>query len=58
MANKMPPVTQKQLIEEIGISSHTVNKLYNNNFARVDKGTIEKLCHYFDCDVSDLFELI
>jgi DNA-binding Xre family transcriptional regulator len=57
MAEKMPPITQKQLIEETGLNSHTIGKLYNNKFSRVDKLTIEKLCSYFNCSLSDLFEL-
>lgn len=56
MAEQLPPINQSQLIEDLELSSHTVNKLYNNSFSRIDKKTVEKLCEYFNCNISDLFE--
>lgn len=57
MAEQMPPLTQTRLIEESKLSSHTISKLYNNTFSRLDKETVEKLCEYFRCNISDLFDL-
>ena len=48
-------VTQRDLVEALGMGSHTISKLYNNSFRRVDKDTVESLMNYFDCGISDLF---
>jgi putative transcriptional regulator len=50
-------ITQTQLRESLGLGSHTISKLYNNRFDRVDRETIEKLCDYFSVEVGDLFVL-
>lgn len=50
-------ITQVQLREALGLGSHTVSKLYNNRFDRVDRETVEKLCDYFGVSVGDLFVL-
>ncbi|HEY9824782.1 MAG TPA: helix-turn-helix transcriptional regulator [Stenomitos sp.] len=57
MAAEDPPITQAQLAKEILAGPNTINKLYNNTFKRIDAETVEKICHYFNCDISDLFEL-
>ncbi len=50
-------ITQVQLREALGLGSHTISKLYNNRFDRVDRETVEKLCDYFQVDVGELFAL-
>ena len=55
MAEKDPKLSQSRLAEETGLGITTVSRLFNNNFGRVDKNTIEVLCRYFDRDVGDLF---
>ncbi len=50
-------ITQVQLREALGLGSHTISKLYNNRFDRVDRETVEKLCDYFQVDVGELFVL-
>jgi putative transcriptional regulator len=57
MAEKNPKLTQRGLAREIGLGVSTVQRLYNNDFARVDKATIESLCDYFGCGIGDLFVL-
>ena len=57
MAAEDPPVTQAQLAQDIGAGPSTINRLYNNTFKRVDAETVEKICHYFNCEISDFFEL-
>jgi len=39
-----------------GISRNMLSKLYYDRARRVDLGDIAKLCDYFECSVSDLFE--
>jgi putative transcriptional regulator len=57
MAEKDPRLSQKQLSEETGLDTMTINRLFTNRFSRVDISTIETLCNYFGKDVGDLFEM-
>lgn len=41
---------------ETGLHRNTVTLLYNETATRVDIETIDKLCEFFECNVSDLFE--
>jgi len=41
---------------ETGLHRNTINLLYKETATRVDIETIDKLCHLFKCNVSDLFE--
>jgi putative transcriptional regulator len=57
MAEHDPPLTQMALIKRSGLGSHTISRLYNNTFQRVDVDTVDRLCGFFDCDLVDLFEM-
>jgi putative transcriptional regulator len=57
MAKKSPPLTQKKVAEDTGLAIQTVMLLYHNTFKRVDNRTVETLCDYFKCDLSDLLRL-
>ncbi len=41
-----------------GLNRNTITLLYNETATRVDLAAIEALCKLFDCQVSDLFELV
>jgi DNA-binding Xre family transcriptional regulator len=41
--------TQRSLSEALGLGTHTISKLYNNTFQRVDRETIHKLINFFGC---------
>lgn len=51
MAQKDPHLSQSKLAKEVGISANAINRLFGNKFDRVDVGTVEKLCDYFDCPI-------
>lgn len=59
MLEKDTKLSQRQLSRELDISLGTINKLYNGRpfNGRVDSEVVEKICQYFHCDISDLFEL-
>lgn len=57
MAEKNPQLSQRQLARETGLDITTINRLFTNNFSRVDTSTVETLCNYFGKDVGDLFEM-
>ena len=41
-----------------GISRNMLSKLYYDQARRVELSDIAKLCDYFECSVSDLFEIV
>lgn len=42
----------------IGVHRNAITLLYEESATRVDLDTIDKLCVFLDCKVSDLFEHI
>lgn len=57
MAEKNPQLSQRQLARETNLDITTINRLFTNNFSRVDTKTVEILCDYFQRGVGDLFEV-
>ena len=57
MAEKDPQLSQRQVARDTGLSPTTINKLFTNNFDRVDVNTIEVLCDYLKTEVGNLFVL-
>lgn len=57
MAELDPRMSQRELAEKSGVSAMAINRLYNNDFKRVDTETLEKLCAYLECDLSELLVL-
>ena len=43
---------------DLSIDPGTLGRLYREEYTRINKDVIDKLCKYFDCQVSDLFEYI
>lgn len=43
-----------ELSRATGISRTMLSNLYNDDFARIDVETLDKLCNFFECDVGDL----
>ncbi len=50
-------ITQVEIATVAGISERAISSWMNDNITRYDKGTLEKLCHFFDCDINELLEL-
>ncbi len=49
-------MTKKQLMEATGISKSTMDKMGRGE--KVSMDIIDRLCSYFNCDVSDVLEHI
>jgi len=47
-------VTQKEISFATGISQQTLTAWVHNNVTKFEAGIVEKLCDYFDCELSDL----
>jgi putative transcriptional regulator len=54
MAKREPKLSQNRLAAETGLGITTVNRLFNNNFSRIDTNTVTTLCRYFSCELGDL----
>jgi putative transcriptional regulator len=57
MASRTPKLSQNRLAAETGLGITTVNRLFNNNFSRIDTNTVMTLCKYFSCSLEDLLTL-
>ncbi|MBR8833395.1 MAG: helix-turn-helix transcriptional regulator [Stigonema ocellatum SAG 48.90 = DSM 106950] len=57
MAEKDPQLSQRQLAKNTGLDITTINRLFTNNFSRVDVSTVETLCNYFGKNIGDLFDM-
>lgn len=49
-------MTKKQLMEVTGISKSTMDKMGRSEQVSMD--IIDRICAYFDCDISDIVEHI
>jgi DNA-binding Xre family transcriptional regulator len=47
-------LTFRRLAELVDLSPDTLNRIANQKVSRIDHETIDKLCVFFDCDLSDL----
>jgi len=48
----------KDIAKATGLGTNTLSKLRNSKNTNISFKTIDKLCEYFDCKVSDLFEYV
>lgn len=44
------------LAKETGISRSTLTKIYYSKNEMISFDVLDKLCKYFDCDISDILE--
>ncbi|WP_457746318.1 helix-turn-helix domain-containing protein [Sulfurimonas sp.] len=47
-----------ELARATGLNRNTITLLFKEEASRVELDTIEKLCEYFNCPISELFEYI
>jgi DNA-binding Xre family transcriptional regulator len=45
---------QHDIAQFVGVSDHTIINWIRNEGTRFDGKTIERLCDYFNCELSDL----
>ncbi len=50
--------TAKDIFLKTGISENTLSRLRNNETTRYDAKTLDLLCRYFNCKISDLLEFV
>ena len=48
--------TAEEISKQRGLGSSTISKLRNSKNLNISLNTINKLCKYFNCKVSDLLE--
>ena len=49
-------MTRKRLAELTGIRPNTIGDMYNEKVKKVDLESLDKICHVFHCDISDILE--
>jgi DNA-binding Xre family transcriptional regulator len=47
-------LTFRRLADLVDLSPDTLNRIANQKVTRIDHETIDKLCDFFDCDLSEL----
>jgi putative transcriptional regulator len=47
-------MTQKELAEKTGIRATTVSDMCNNKSKHIPLDTLDILCNFFDCNLSDI----
>lgn len=50
--------TAKAISKETGIGCATISKLRNSKNANINLNTIDKLCTYFNCKLTDLIDYV
>jgi putative transcriptional regulator len=48
-------LTQQEVAGRTGLSPTIVNRLYHNRFSRLDNGTVETICRYFQVELGQMF---
>ena len=48
--------TAEEISKQTGLGSSTISKLRNSKNLNISLNTINKLCKYFNCKISDLLE--
>lgn len=51
-------MNQRDLAEKTGIRPSSISEMCNNKAKHIPLETIDKICEFFDCDVSELFTRI
>lgn len=50
-------LTFRRMAELVQMSPDTLNRIAKQKVTRIDHETIEKLCAFFNCELTDLMEL-
>jgi putative transcriptional regulator len=56
--NENRKITINEVAEETGIGRATLTRIANQQGYAVGTNIIDKLCDYFDCDVSDILQRV
>ncbi len=51
-------ISLAEVAEKTGLSRQALYKWQNNKLERIELNSINRLCHYFGVQISDLFEYI
>jgi putative transcriptional regulator len=51
-------VSIAEVSRQTGLNRNTITLLYKETATRIDLPAVDKLCSYFDCQVSELLEFI
>ena len=49
-------MTQKELAEKTGIRAPGISDMCNNKAKQIPIDTLNKLCNFFQCDITDIYK--
>ena len=50
--------TSKNIADETGLGTTTISRLRNGKNGNISLKTLDKLCKYFHCEITDIIEYI
>ena len=50
--------TSEEIVKATGLGSSTISKLRNSKNANISLNTLDKLCKYFNCKLTDIIDFI
>ena len=51
-------INQSELARRSGLDKNTIGAVYNDEWKRLDRNTIYKICTALDINISELFEIV
>ena len=51
-------ITAKEVARATGLGSSTISKLRNSKSVNINTNTLNKLCEYFNCKITDIIDYI
>ena len=51
-------ISKNQICKDLDIPRGNFNRYCRDEFQRIDANLILKLCNYFDCEISELIEIV
>ena len=51
-------ITSEEIVKATGLGSSTISKLRNSKNVNISINTLDKLCKYFDCKLTDIIDYI
>jgi putative transcriptional regulator len=51
-------INQSELARRADLDKNTIGAVYNDEWKRIDRNTIYKICAALDVDISEIFEIV
>ena len=51
-------INQKTFSKLTGIGENSITRYVNGSFIKIDKDHLEKMCKFFECDISEIIKYV